>query len=67
MQEGDIVSLDDVQPGQHFTRPPPHFSEASLVKALEELGIGRPSTYATIIRLLQVKFWRDGVQCTLAS
>jgi DNA topoisomerase-1 len=53
MKEGDIVSLLALRGEQHFTEPPPRFSEASLVKALEEHGIGRPSTYATIISTLQ--------------
>jgi DNA topoisomerase-1 len=53
MQEGDIVKLLALRGDQHFTEPPPRFSEASLVKALEEHGIGRPSTYATIISTLQ--------------
>jgi DNA topoisomerase-1 len=53
MQEGDLVSLIGLKAEQHFTEPPPRFSEASLVKALEEHGIGRPSTYATIISTLQ--------------
>jgi len=53
MKEGDIVSLLTLRAEQHFTEPPPRFSEASLVKALEEHGIGRPSTYATIISTLQ--------------
>jgi DNA topoisomerase-1 len=53
MKEGDIVSLQTLRAEQHFTEPPPRFSEASLVKALEEHGIGRPSTYATIISTLQ--------------
>jgi DNA topoisomerase-1 len=53
MQEGDIVSLLTLRPEQHFTEPPPRYTEASLVKALEEYGIGRPSTYATIISTLQ--------------
>ena len=43
----------EVLPEQHFTQPPPRFSEASLVKTLEELGIGRPSTYASIISTIQ--------------
>lgn len=50
---GDSVSLHDVRPDQHFTEPPPRYSEASLVKALEEHGIGRPSTYSSIISTLQ--------------
>jgi DNA topoisomerase-1 len=53
MEEGRPVTLDDITANQHFTEPPPRFSEASLVKALEEHGIGRPSTYATIISTLQ--------------
>jgi DNA topoisomerase-1 len=53
MTEGDTVKLLGVTPGQHFTEPPPRFSEASLVKALEEYGIGRPSTYASIISTLR--------------
>ena len=53
MHEGDAVSLEALRAEQHFTEPPPRFSEASLVKALEEHGIGRPSTYATIISTLQ--------------
>ncbi len=53
MEEGDIVQLHDVIPNQHFTEPPPRYTEASLVKSLEEHGIGRPSTYASIISTLQ--------------
>ena len=53
MNEGDLVTLLSLRGEQHFTEPPPRFSEASLVKALEEHGIGRPSTYATIISTLQ--------------
>lgn len=53
LHEGDPAKLIDVIPEQHFTQPPPRFSEASLVKRLEELGIGRPSTYASIIQVLQ--------------
>ncbi len=51
--EGDAIRLDELRPEQHFTEPPPRFSEASLVKALEEYGIGRPSTYASIIATLK--------------
>jgi DNA topoisomerase-1 len=52
MEVGDALKLLAVRPEQHFTEPPPRFSEASLVKALEEYGIGRPSTYASIIQTL---------------
>jgi len=50
--EGDALGLLEVKPSQHFTKPPARYSEASLVKALEEQGIGRPSTYASIIQTL---------------
>ena len=50
---GDRISLDALRPEQHFTEPPPRFTEASLVKTLEEYGIGRPSTYASIIVTLK--------------
>lgn len=53
MEEGRPIKLNDIIAGQHFTEPPPRYGEASLVKALEEHGIGRPSTYATIISTLQ--------------
>ncbi|MEJ2360824.1 MAG: type I DNA topoisomerase [Gammaproteobacteria bacterium] len=53
LKEGDDVNLNKVKTEQHFTEPPPRYSEASLVKALEEFGIGRPSTYASIISTLQ--------------
>ncbi len=53
LSEGEKVSLNKIRPEQHFTEPPPRYSEASLVKALEEFGIGRPSTYASIISTLQ--------------
>jgi DNA topoisomerase I len=53
MNEGDLVSLVALKAEQHFTEPPPRYTEASLVKALEDHGIGRPSTYATIISTLQ--------------
>lgn len=49
LQEGEILSLKEIVPNQHFTQPPPHYTEATLVKALEENGVGRPSTYAAII------------------
>ena len=52
LAEGDVITLNDIKAEQHFTEPPPRYSEASIVKALEEFGIGRPSTYATIISTL---------------
>ncbi|MBL1293134.1 MAG: type I DNA topoisomerase [Thiotrichales bacterium] len=52
MEEGDTVDLKTIRSEQHFTEPPPRFTEASLVKTLEEHGIGRPSTYASIISTL---------------
>lgn len=53
LAEGQIVDLKDLVCNQHFTEPPPRYSEASLIKSLEEHGIGRPSTYAAIIYTLQ--------------
>ncbi|AQS77466.1 DNA topoisomerase I [Xanthomonas perforans] len=55
MKAGDNVPLDRIVTDQHFTQPPPRFTEAALVKALEEYGIGRPSTYASIIQTLQFR------------
>jgi len=53
--EGEIVELAELAPEQHFTQPPPRYTEASLVKALENFGIGRPSTYASIIETLRYR------------
>lgn len=53
VSENDSLTRRDLRPEQHFTQPPPRYSEASLVKRLEELGIGRPSTYASIMQVLQ--------------
>ena len=53
LREGEQIALNKIRPEQHFTEPPPRYSEASLVKTLEEYGIGRPSTYASIISTLQ--------------
>ena len=53
MAEGDTLPVDKIEGEQHFTTPPPRFNEATLVKALEEYGIGRPSTYASIISTLK--------------
>jgi len=55
LEKGDKVVCKKVNPKQHFTQPPPRYNEASLVKALEEYGIGRPSTYATIITVIQTR------------
>jgi DNA topoisomerase-1 len=57
MAKGDAITLHRIVPNQHFTEPPPRYSQASLVKALEEKGIGRPSTYATIIGTLQSRWY----------
>lgn len=53
LQEKDVLNQKNIVPEQHFTQPPPRYSEASLVRKLEELGIGRPSTYASIMQVLQ--------------
>jgi DNA topoisomerase I len=53
LQEGETVFSKDIEPKQHFTQPPPRYTEARLVKTLEELGIGRPSTYAPTLDTIQ--------------
>jgi DNA topoisomerase-1 len=53
VREGEVLTLRELRPGQHFTQPPPRYNEASLVKALESRGIGRPSTYASILSTIQ--------------
>jgi DNA topoisomerase-1 len=53
LAEGEKLALEELKPEQHFTEPPPRYNEASLVKELEERGIGRPSTYASIINTIQ--------------
>jgi len=55
LKSGDTLHLLEVTPKQHFTQPPPRYTEATLVKALEENGVGRPSTYAAIISTIQEK------------
>jgi DNA topoisomerase-1 len=55
LKEGDQLKMTDIEPRQHFTQPPGRFSEASLIKELESLGIGRPSTYASIISTLKTR------------
>ncbi len=59
MKPGERIPLDRIHTDQHFTEPPPRFSEASLVKALEEYGIGRPSTYSSIIQTLQFRKYAE--------
>jgi DNA topoisomerase-1 len=59
LSEGLILKLLQLEPKQHFTQPPPRFSEASLVKELEENGIGRPSTYASILSTIRQKEYAD--------
>ena len=57
LQQGEPLDLLKLSPDQHFTQPPPRFTEASLVKALEEQGIGRPSTYAATVATLQTRYY----------
>ena len=59
LDKGDRVVLKALRPGQHFTEPPPRYSEASLIRALEDHGIGRPSTYAAIISTLQQREYAE--------
>jgi DNA topoisomerase-1 len=62
MQEGDRLELRQLKPEQKFTQPPPRYSEATLVKALEENGIGRPSTYASIISVIQARDYVNKIE-----
>jgi DNA topoisomerase-1 len=55
LEKGQKVSINNIKPEQHFTEPPPRYNEASLIKKLESLGIGRPSTYAPTITILQTR------------
>jgi DNA topoisomerase-1 len=57
VKEGEALTIEKVTPEQHFTEPPPRYSEASLVRKLEELGIGRPSTYASILSTLRDRLY----------
>jgi len=59
LAEGEVVALKKLDTDQHFTQPPPRFSEASLVKELEENGIGRPSTYASIIATIEARDYME--------
>jgi len=62
MEENEVLKLQKIEPKQHFTQPPPRYTEATLVKALEEKGIGRPSTYATIVSTILARNYieKDG-------
>ncbi len=62
LTEGMVLKLNKLEPKQHFTMPPPRFSEASLVKELEENGIGRPSTYSAILSTIREKGYVDLVK-----
>ena len=66
LKKGDILKRKKINPKQHFTQPPPRYSEASLVKALEEYGIGRPSTYAPIITKIQSRGYVEKIEKALA-
>ncbi|MEK6776675.1 MAG: type I DNA topoisomerase [bacterium] len=59
LQEGELLQLSQIVPGQHFTQPPPRYTEATLVKDLEEKGIGRPSTYAAILSTIQDRAYTE--------
>jgi len=62
VKEGDVLSLNEIKPEQHFTEPPARYTEATLVKALEELGIGRPSTYASIMTTIQDREYVEKIE-----
>ncbi len=57
LQPGEVLELLQLEPKQHFTQPPPRYTEATLIKELEKLGIGRPSTYATILSVIQDRLY----------
>src|SRR5688500_2091645 len=62
LAEGDRLDMKELKPEQKFTQPPPRYTEATLVKALEENGIGRPSTYASIIRVIQAREYVNKIE-----
>ena len=62
VQQGETLALNAITPEQHFTEPPPRYSEATLVKALEEQGIGRPSTYAAIMTTIQDREYVEKIE-----
>ena len=59
LDKGEKLKVIDIEPEQHFTQPPPRFSEAMLVKKLEDEGVGRPSTYAAIISVIKDRAYVD--------
>ena len=60
LNEGDVLDLRELEPAQHFTQPPPRYTEATLVRKMEEVGIGRPSTYApTVQKLVEREYLQD--------
>ncbi len=65
LKEGEVLKLLKLTPSQHFTQPPPRYTEASLIKELEKYGIGRPSTYATILSIIQERNYvkKDEKKC----
>ncbi len=65
LTKGEVLKQKDIKPNQHFTQPPPRFSEASLVKTLEEEGIGRPSTYAATVTTIVDRKYVERVNKTL--
>ncbi len=65
-KENEVLEMEKITPKQHFTQPPPRFTEASLVKAMEEHGIGRPSTYAPIITKIQQKGYVQKIEKALS-
>lgn len=65
LSEGDVLKLSKLSPDQHFTQPPPRFSDASMVKVLEESGVGRPSTYAPTIQTLLKRYYVTRLQKAL--
>ena len=62
LEEGHDIKLGEITPNQHFTQPPPRFSEATLIRELEEKGIGRPSTYAAIMHTIQNRDYAESIE-----
>ena len=67
LKKNDAAHTVEVLPEQHFTQPPPRYSEASLIKTLEELGIGRPSTYAPILDTIVSRNYVENTNKTIRS